>query len=395
MTSIRRYISRLNRGAQRILATLALALVAAVLAAMLYSFFTYQREQDDDDPQPMTAAQTQALCGWAGEDIAKAEGARLAKQFVPFLIFENNGEPWVAEDRRAVLWDASLKVLGQHIPARTQEIGDCVSFGAATACEYLLAVQIAAGSNQEWHPVFQPWIYGGSRVQVGKGRLGCCGRRCWGSVGSWAAAWLLESGGGALPADAEGVPPYSGSLADDWGCHGAPAKFAHLAKPNYLKSAAKVSTWQEVRDALVNGYPVTIASNVGFEGRPYERGGKLFLDPNGNWGHQMCVIGYDNSPEPCFYIMNSWGAARFKTPIDGAPPGGFWVKASAVQRIVSQGDSYAFSDAKGFPAREWDIILSGPPLEESRDDSLDHIRVRPSRAAAALPNARDHYALAP
>jgi hypothetical protein len=389
MTTIRRYIAQLNRGAQAILATLALALIAAFLAAMLYSFFTYQ---DDDQPAGvMTSGEMQKLCGWSGEDLARKEGARLAKQFIPFLISEN-GEPFQTEDRRSVLWDAAKKVLGRHIPTKKQEIGDCVSFGAASACEYLLAVQIAAGSQQEWHEVFPPWIYGGSRVVVGKGRLGC---RSDGSVGAWAAAWLLESGGGALPADSPGVPRYSGSIAKDWGCKGPPKQFAEFAKPNFLRAAANVTTWQECRDALINGYPVTIASNVGFEGRGVEREGKMFRSPNGNWGHQMFLAGYDLRPEPCFYILNSWGPAWCEAPTDDAPPGGFWVTAKTIQRIVSQGDSYAFSDAQGFPARQWDIILDGPPTGENRNGSINHSGGHPRRTAAALPDVRNHYALAP
>jgi hypothetical protein len=391
MTSIRRYLTRMSRGALRVFAIIALGMVSLVCAAVLYSFLTFNPEAEQSQLQVMTSEQKQALCGWAGEEIAKSEGRRLAARFVPFLISRADGGQWVTEDRRSVLWDAAIKVLGHHIPTKKQLVGDCVSFGAAHACEYLLAVQIATGSDQEWHEIFPPWIYAGSRVVIGQGRIGC---RSDGSVGAWAAAWLLESGGGALQADAPGVPAYSGSLARDWGCHGPPKQFADLAKPNFLKSAAQVSSWQEVRDALINGYPVTIASNVGFEGRAYEKGGKLFRDPRGSWGHQMVIIGYDLQPEPCFFILNSWGPDWCEKPIDGAPLGGFWVRASAVQRIVSQQDSFAFSDASGFPAREWDVIMSGPAREESRDDSLDRIIVHP-RSVAKRDRVAGDYAISP
>src|SRR5690606_3642825 len=121
---------------------------------------------------------------------------------------------------------------GEHLPNYRQEIGDCVSLGAKNAINYLQAVQIARDwQHAEFKPVYPPYIYGTSRVQVGGGRLGNGD----GSIGAWAAKAVQEYG--VLAADAEGVPPYSRSVAESWGYHGPPEKFISVAKKTLAKTA--------------------------------------------------------------------------------------------------------------------------------------------------------------
>jgi hypothetical protein len=54
-----------------------------------------------------------------------------------------------------------------------------------------------------------------------------------------------------------------------------------------------------------------------------------------------------------FYIQNSWGVYN-RGPVGYGqhPAGGFWVTEDTLGRILSQGDSWAFSGAKGFPAKK-------------------------------------------
>ena len=69
--------------------------------------------------------------------------------------------------------------------------------------------------------------------------------------------------------------------------------------------------------------------------------------------HQMCVDAYDgSSPSGAryFHVQNSWGPNAHPKPIDGSPPGGFWVTEAEIEYITAQGDSWAFSDFEGFPA---------------------------------------------
>jgi hypothetical protein len=118
-----------------------------------------------------------------------------------------------------------------------------------------------------------------------------------------------------------------------------------------------------VRDAICNHYPVTVASNVGFEGRVQQIGDKYWGARGGEWDHQMLFCGVDDDPKrPGAYLINSWGPNYYYDPgtvKDGAPPGGIWVDAEVVDLMVGprNDDSWVFSDSVGFPGRDLDFQL--------------------------------------
>ena len=88
--------------------------------------------------------------------------------------------------------------------------------------------------------------------------------------------------------------------------------------------------------------------------------GKLWGVKSGVWNHQMCFIGVDDdSARPGAYCMSSWGPWVHGKPVDDAPPGGFWVDAEVVEEMVSQQDSYAYSQFEGFPEQKLDFMLIG------------------------------------
>jgi hypothetical protein len=290
--------------------------------------------------------------GWLGQDAARRALDRLGERFPSFFIA---AQTRATSGRRVVLWDYTRKVLGGHLPTLRQEIGDCVSMGAANAVNYLACMEIVRLSDRErFRPAFPPFLYGVSRVQIGGGHLEGDG-----SLGIWAADAVRRFG--VLAGDANDVPPYSGRLARRWGePPGPPQALMDRAKPHLLKSTALVRTYEQVRDALINGYPVTIASTQGFRMRPAVDRGKHWGVPAGTWAHQMCLVGCDDdASRPGCYCLNSWGADAHGPPGDDAPPGGFWIDAHVVDRMVRQGDSFAFSQFEGFPEQELDFSLVG------------------------------------
>lgn len=276
----------------------------------------------------------------------------VAADLPPFEVTGPDGLPVVRDNSRStvLLWQAAQRVNGGHLPHLVQEIGDCVSFGAANAVRYLLLVQIdrtpAAGA---FHDPFPPYIYGISRVQIGGGRVGNSD----GSIGAWAAKGVQEYG--VVAADDPGVPAYSGAIARQWGRQGPPRDLIALGKQRLVRTVANVKTAAEVRDAICNGYPVTIASDFGSK-RMIPQDGRIVAKRDGTrWMHQMCVIGYDGSgPRPYWYVLNSWEPSMHPAPLNGEPPGGFWIEESTMQYIAAQGDSWAFSQFDGFPARDID-----------------------------------------
>lgn len=299
--------------------------------------------------------------GWNPSAVEPEDVAR-------FQTFAMADPAYDSEGAQVKLWEFAKQINdGEHFPTFRQETGDCVGMGAANAGIYLQAVQIALnGAPFEFKPLFQPWIYGVSRTapDLGDGKLG----RSAGSVGSWAAGAVQKYG--VLAATTPGVPKYSGRVADDWGFKGPPEKFYDAASQFKIRTIAQVRSYEDVRDALANGYPVTVASNQGFamEGKPYD--GKLWGVPRGHWAHQMCFIAVDdlakapNGARGAVYCLNSWGAAAHGEPVDDAPPGGFWVDRRTVDRMVAQNDSWAFSNFDGFPLRDLDFrVFRGQPCD--------------------------------
>jgi len=228
-----------------------------------------------------------------------------------------------------------------HLPNRRQEIGDCVSFGFGHACEYSLAVNQMVAKEGKFRRVFKPFLYGAGRVLVGNVRS-----RGNGSTGAWQAAALERYG--VLAEDDPGVPSYSGSVAMKWGGPpGPPEEFLRVAKTRSCQTK-RIRDWDAAVVALSNGWPVAICSSVGFC-RIVEANGRVEGRATCSWAHCMCLIGFDTRPgTAACYCLNSWGpsahapAERYAA-LDGAPPGGFWMLKSDVERVLRAGDSYAVS----------------------------------------------------
>ncbi|WP_146370008.1 hypothetical protein [Symmachiella macrocystis] len=290
--------------------------------------------------------------GWAGPAAVRA--ARPLVAGMP--TFRIVGAAQDNQRANVRLWDYVKAINdGQHLPNTAQQVGDCVSWGAKNAVDYLQCVQIARGPPvSDFHPSFAPYFYGISRVLIGNGRISGDG-----SVGAWAAEGARRFG--VLPADHPGVPEYDGRVARRWGRSGPPEEFVQFAQQFPVRTVAPVRSAADVRDAVCNGYPVTIASDWGGRMQPREVDGRLVNEHRGTWNHQMCIIGYDGltGSEPYYYVLNSWGAAAHGTPPDDAPPGGFWIREKDVEYIVAQGDSFAFSAFAGFPSQELDFRIIG------------------------------------
>ena len=255
------------------------------------------------------------------------------------------------------LWEPMLALRGDHFPNVPQQIGDCVSWGAANAVNYLQAVQLTRGPPDafEFAPADPPYIYGTSRITIGA-KHGSKFRGD-GSVGAYAAEALRDCG--CLKATHPQCPPYNGDRAKEWGAKGPPDWALEAAKRYTVETIAQVNTADDVRDAVCHGFPVTIASNWGTR-TIRSRDGRNVASHDANWPHQMCVIAYDGTArEPYWYVLNSWGPTAHPAPLQNEPPGGFWIDRKSMNYIASQGDCWALSGFEGFPAEEldWDQLL--------------------------------------
>lgn len=304
--------------------------------------------------------------GW-DEATAKVESPRIAASMPKFAIVDANGDPVSGAGKNAELWKfEKIANGGKHIQCYRQETGDCVANGAGRVIACRQAVQIAREGRNEVLKIPDPmYIYGISRVQIGKRQLG----RGAGSIGSWAGQGTQAYGVlSRESADAMGYP-YSGKRADQWGWEGPPANAIAEARKFRIRTISQINNAADCRDALVNGYPVTVASNRGFTGGTYDRDGKRWLRAGGSWAHQMAILGVEDRPgrEKGFWIQNSWGENAHPKPLNDEPLGGFWADWKTVDSMLKQGDSWAFSDFDGFPAAEIDWQTFVDDVAESGD----------------------------
>jgi len=205
------------------------------------------------------------------------------------------------EGKVVLLYKFVEKLIGEF-NVRTQSLGDCTSFGAATAVDCVKAAEIVSKKeNEDWfaETATEP-IYIGSRINIGKGQLGNGG----GSYGIWTAKCVndigamgradysnLEPGFNLKEYNPEIAESYSGSRGK-----GLSAKLVLEAGKYKIRTISQVSTYTEVRDAVANGYAVIICSNQGFSNKRDKEG---FAAPSGNWAHCMAIIAVDDKGEGC------------------------------------------------------------------------------------------------
>lgn len=262
----------------------------------------------------------------------------------------------VLGDEDVYLWRAvrkAAKLPETAYPNVNQlSVGCCVGCGWKHSCDVVQATAISNGAAFEWKPVSVEVIYAGSRVEVGGGRISGDG-----SVGAWAAKWCKDYGIVSMEKHgATDLTTFSPSRARQWGARGrgVPDALEPLAKTHPVKSTALVRTAAEGKKALQQGYPIAVCSDQGFT---MERDAQGRARPQGQWNHCMAIIGYRAAKDgrsEAFFILNSWGDQAHTGPVwpADAPVAGFWADANVVNRMLSQGDSFALSDVVGFPGRK-------------------------------------------
>lgn len=285
------------------------------------------------------------LGGW----IDDPKGVAASMEKLPHPVFSDiwSSIKGSGSGKKMLLYDIIRNVAG-YFPNRKQEDSDCVSQGIAYAVDAIKCVDIHI--NKE----FEMWvaetstedIYSGSRNIIGKGRLGNGG----GSLGVWAAEYVNKYG--ALARGKYGnidLSKYDVSKVRSWARPGfiLPDDILNAAKQHPILTISQVNSYEEVRDLIVNGYAVTIASNQGFSSRRDSEG---FARPEGSWAHQMAILGVDDEYKRrgCC-VQNSWGVWNSGPKRHNQPDGSFWVDAEELERrVLKTGDCWAISGYEGF-----------------------------------------------
>ena len=245
--------------------------------------------------------------------------------------------------KTALLYRAFSDVNGAVFPEYPpQTVGDCVGHAFGHGVDVLAAVQIARGGRAEsFRPTCTEAVYAMARVAVG----GIAGDEPDGAVGAWAAHAVSRLG----TVSRDVVGPYDGQRSRLWGTVGVPDEIAETAKRHRVHTVSLIQSYDELADAVVNGYPVAVCSNQGFT---RERDAQGFCAASGVWAHCMLVIGVraDERPGACF--LQSWGPAFPSGPLAlDQPSCSFWVDRPVVERMTACGDTWSLSSFDGYPAQ--------------------------------------------
>lgn len=252
----------------------------------------------------------------------------------------------------------TVEALGREFLGWFQYSGSCVGVGGGNGQQTTLLSDLLIRKEPE-KPVlvFWPYNYGRSR------QLGGMRGRGEGSFGSTYAKSAAEDG--TPDWDGEGLPAVSvangmlviGRQAElTWsdGTH-APQSVREEGK-SHKYITAPLSSADQVRDAIVNGYGVTRAGMVFTNpGSASVQGDALIGRYNGRGGHQESWLGYWNHPThgELFYEMNQWGANAYGKCPSGAAPGGCWIRYADVDAFCKSRNAevYALSNYDGYPGR--------------------------------------------
>lgn len=278
--------------------------------------------------------------------------------------------------KKVFLWDAERKLTGQLPPEKDQNPeGSCVGFGTTTAAERTLAAAIVArgGGRDEFTHFSEEVTYIGSRTL---GATAAGGRpmnpRTQGSVGVYAKAWLTQYG--MVPKakyDSADLTNYSAQRAAQWRSTGLPKELEAVAKKYPVKSAAKVTSWEQFKAAVGNGYGVSICATWSYS-RQRDANGVAQPTREG-WAHCMAGDGYIvlEDGREFGHIENSWSRNGGAGPYHIGPTGwgnpsgaGFWASAESIERALREGNSYAYSDATGFAPKKLDWFVRGEKPRE-------------------------------
>jgi hypothetical protein len=284
-------------------------------------------------------------------------------------------------------------------PGKSQPVGDCVSRSNTNAILGTLTGEVVSGMPDEVTGFLEtfPKI---SDVGISNGALASEPVYWW--RGSNSHGWMcdrsatvsIQNTGAVLRQDFPEIninlSTYTKANIEKYGRTPPPENVAKHLSNNRIRTAARVSTFDAIRDSLAQGRFIHSCGSEGFSNTRDARGVSV---RRSSWAHAMAYIGADDRPEivkmynsPLVLILNSWGnwnsgpreifdSAKY-VPSDKKalwtslgivssttgniliPNGSFWAKWTDIQRR----QCFAFAGLSGWrmkPIESWGLNLIG------------------------------------
>ena len=236
-----------------------------------------------------------------------------------------------------------IEYAGHDIFAKDpQTTGDCVSHGSKSAASISSSVEVHIKKEPErWVPLATEAIYG-ARGHSGQGMDPARASRFVNEFG-------LVARGKYGQID---LSVYDASYGIKWGRRGVPPSIKKVASEHPVRTVSLITSVEEARDALGNGYGLHIGSGVGFVSKRDSEG---FCRESRGWNHDMCVAGcqFERDRRPGFLLANSWGTWVSGGHPNGykIPPGCFLADVEVFAKMLRSRGCWAFSNVDGFPAQ--------------------------------------------
>ena len=247
------------------------------------------------------------------------------------------------EGKLSLPFKSLLKFDSGFGPAERQTTGDCVSHATRNAVDIARAVEIDIKGESE------SFEARGATEGIYQAR----GHRGQGMTCSGAAKYVHSKGGLLIRKNYGSVDlsKYNSNLGTS---HRIPSSvYKTEAKKHQVKTISLVTTIEEARDALANGYAISVCSGYGFSSK---RDAKGIAKRSSGWNHAMVWCACDDARtrhnETLFLIQNSWGLWNSGPRIHGQPEGSFWIREKDARGMLAQQGSWVFSNVDGFPAKE-------------------------------------------
>ncbi len=300
-----------------------------------------------DVPEPRNEAERKALCGFNASAMEAYWDKRGDMHQSFFLAQQTEAPPDTVR-----LWELVIEVTGEDPDITPQPTGNCVAAACGESCEVLQCSEIAAGQDEEFRRIFNPFHYATGRVLVMKNSLkGQAGA----NGGAVAEAMKLH---GVIQIS-QNLPVYNKANVDAWG-DGRSAQgksfrdFLEEGAKTVIQSTARITSMSHLFESLGSRYPLTIASNTGYSMKPNRDG---FHQVSTTWSHQMSIWGYSISGG-WIGIKNQWGDVHGDVvDHDGEewPPGFLKVRIEEFEKRHFRGaEVITYSNFKGFPQRKYD-----------------------------------------
>ncbi len=260
-----------------------------------------------------------------------------------------------------LLYQAEESLLGHYLPADFQRRGTCVSRGTYRAIQtgYWDAIVDRRISGKAERIAYEP-IYGGARVNIGKGAIGGDG-----AVGAWAAQWVHDYG--VVERGKFGnidLTKDSEDLAVKWGTRG-------VGVPNEIIEAAaahrcdayNVEDANDLADVTAARYASAICSTHQQADRRDENGECAYKGPT---AHCEAIVGvylrasWDGNPETIydhtgFVDQQSWGSTpsgpdilRYHGGDAKLREGAYGTPMRSMRARIKTGETWAFRLRDGF-----------------------------------------------